>query len=195
MKIKNTKELRLRANSHARNDHIRQGTYGDGSINGKAEFKGCAVGCLSTPHRKWELFNWIKAKLTGRKYRWSMSRSEALAGLRDEFGITERLAVVAEACFEGKGTHGAAINFVRDFAHACPEGADIQDRHVEAFLRRQGLSKTEARDGRYATLIERLVGLHPEAVGHLDYYERKPLKDEGMEEFTLKFLDWLRGRG
>lgn len=184
MKIKNTRELRLRADAHARLGHIAQGTYGDVSANGDVEFKGCAVGCLSTPHRKRDLLAWLKDKVkAGEASEWAdsydycVTQSAALKALGEEFGITKRLAIVAEAAFEHQETHGQAIEFVREFAHALPEDVDIQDRHVEAFLRRVGFSKLGARRGSYDR-----VGT--EAAAHAG----------SIEAFTDQFLSWVRSR-
>lgn len=185
MKIKNTKELRLRANSHTKLDHIKQGTYGLVKLNGHPEYRGCAIGCLSTPHRKRDFLRFVKATIDTlraegvsiRKGRWQgfadgYKQRDALA---KEFGITENLAIVAEACFEGQVKHGAAIEFIRDFAFALPEGADIQDRHVVAFLERRGVT----------------VGWN------LNYYDIKQhmmRSTGGIPQFTMDFLDWLRSR-
>ena len=129
MKIKNTRELVLRAQGHARADHIKQGTYGQGAVNGHAEYQGCAIGCLSTPHRKGDLRAWLRDNLWGPAasltyvYQGSDAMTKQLA---DEFGISPQLARAAESLFEGFYTHGDAINFIPEFAKSLNEGADIQ---------------------------------------------------------------------
>lgn len=167
-KIKNTRELVLRARGHARQDHIQQGTYGDASCNGHLEFKGCAIGCLATPHRQSELrafikrFGW-KDDDTGD---WFLNEdndsAKQVKRLKREFGICEPLARLAEGIFEGARTHGAAINVIPEFAAALPEGVNITPRMVYAAnIRITGTSSMTDRRNIYSH------------------------KDE--------FLDWLRG--
>jgi hypothetical protein len=182
MKIKNTRELRLRAAAHTKLDHVKQGTYGRVRCNGHAEYKGCAVGCLSTPHRKRDLLKFAKEVfasspwLSKQEGAWvevrgiGYSQREALAA---EFGICERLGVMAEGFFEAQITHSEAIDFIRDFAYALPEGIDIDEEHCRAFLRREGLPE----GGPY--------GLLQDAV-------RVPRNPARTRELTEGFLQWLR---
>jgi len=137
MKIKNTKELVLRARGHAKLDHIAQGTYGDGTVNGDVEFKGCAIACLATPHRKKDMRAWF-IKWLGENYEPGYSNevefddhADLIPALEREFGITQGLARAAEALFESQSTHGAAINFIPAFAEALNEGADITPKAVQ----------------------------------------------------------------
>ncbi len=138
MRIKSKRELVLRAQGHARVDHIQQGTYGDATLNGHAEFKGCAIGCLATPHRKSELLRYLRTQRAqnGLVYGYDdvhgemlhvalPSAGEMVQRLRSEFGINEGLARAAESVFEGLETHGAAIEFIPAFAKALPEGVDV----------------------------------------------------------------------
>lgn len=136
MKIKNTHELRLRANSHARHDHVAQGTYGEASLNGHVVYKGCAIACLSTPHRQADLRSFLADWWDQACDRLNVDDGWMREQLAREFGITERLVLVAEGLFEAQPTHGAAINFVRDFAHALPEGADIKPATVSGWVER-----------------------------------------------------------
>lgn len=137
--IKNGRELVLRAQGHARVDHIQQGTYGESSCNGYVEFKGCAIGCLATPHRQSELRGFIKS--LGRFFaddgdgdQWvlSESASDQLKRLKRDFGINIALARCAEALFEAMPTHGAAINFIPAFAKAVAkcEGVNLTPGRV-----------------------------------------------------------------
>lgn len=151
-KIKNGRELVLRAQSHARHDHIKQGTYGDGSVNGHVEFKGCAVGCLSTPHRKRDLRNFLRSFTGGVPGNVSLDdRNAQVEGLRREFGITEALADLLEAIFEGIETHGAAIEFIPAAAKAIAacEGKNITDRQVAKFRKANDLGEVWSIGGLY----------------------------------------------
>lgn len=138
MKIKNTKLLRQRADWHHENDHIKQGTYGEGSVNGKPCFEGCAIGCLSTPHTFKALDTWARSYLpenyeSGKVVELGPEPAEMRDILGDEFGICNRLTRLAEDIFERLPYHGDAINFVRDFAHALKEGSTITDHDVIRF--------------------------------------------------------------
>jgi hypothetical protein len=165
MKIKNTRELVLRAQWHARHDHVKQGTYGDVSMNGEVEYQGCAIGCLSTPHTKKGMRAYFD-KFSSRWYRSGGGRTVVLPesdvmvrDLGKEFGICPALARAAEECFEGAETHGAAISFIPAFAKALNEGARISDRQVERWTERHW--------------DEHIIGA----------------------EGTRKFLEWLSGLG
>lgn len=146
MRIKNTGELVLRAQGHARSDHIEQGTYGQLKANGFAEFRGCAIGCLATPHRKRDLKALYRALMGGNRrsrhasgaYITTMddlrqiefSSDGLIRGLKREFGICSELARCAEAIFEAQELHGEAISFIPAFARALREGADITPRKL-----------------------------------------------------------------
>lgn len=181
MKTKNTKELRLRANAHCDRDHVEQGTYGSIKRNGRFLYQGCAVGCLSVPHRKRDLEKYLREVAATeeekggsiRSYWWAFAEGDdEIARLQTEFGLQRPLLTVAEACFEGQGKHGAAIEFIRDFAHAVPEDVDIRPRDVMAFLRSQGYYEL-ASTFDYGDLM---MGRDPRVVA----------------PFTKAFLDWLR---
>lgn len=139
MVIHNTETLVERAEWHAKQDHIYQGTYGCGKVNGKAEFVGCAIGCLATPHKPRELVEFLRANLgdadassalwgPGKKFL-AIDSFDQTQEIAEQFGICRGLMRLVEDVFEGLSTHGAAINFVRDFARVCAEieGADIKD--------------------------------------------------------------------
>lgn len=136
-KIKNTGELVLRAQAHARHDRIRQGTYGDASVNGHAEYKGCFIGCLSTPHRKRDLFSFLRKARDEGSLEYFDDHDQRLA-LHREFGICLELSYLCEAIFEGLPTHGAAIEFLPAFAKALApcEGKRITDAQVQKLRRR-----------------------------------------------------------
>ena len=139
--IKNKRELVLRAKGHARADHVQQGTYGRASVNGYADFKGCAIGCLATPHRQPELRKFLRDLFKGPV----RDRHLEDAGLDEykqqellkrEFGICPALARAAESFFESQRTHGAAIEFIPAFAMSLPEGRNVTQRTVASVLRK-----------------------------------------------------------
>lgn len=176
MKIHNTHELRLRARSHAKNDHILQGTYGEGKANGEVEFKGCAIGCLSTPHRKPELRRFIRKYLHAGGWLEVDDRDQR-AMLAKEFGICLSLARLAEGFFEAQPYHGQAINFVRDFAEALPEAANIRPVDCRRFARQFGVA--ESRWKRHGDIR----------------FEEIEAAIIQPEEQTEEFLSWLRAGG
>lgn len=161
--IRNTKTLRERAEWHAAKDHVMQGTYGRGDVNGKAEFKGCVIGCLATPHGD-ALVEYLRDNLSIGEGIRLMSRGDysLTSDIYEQFGIEPELMRLAEDVFEGLSTHGAAINFVRDFVRALPEGAkiDAEDAgHIRDRLR--GLPM----DSRPARLFVLLAEYDPEVTG------------------------------
>lgn len=167
MRIKNTAELVRRANWHARYDHIEQGTYGDATVNGVAEFKGCAIACLSTPHTKKGLRDFLRGIFGGsgsgelNEFGWkSDDQRKALA---KEFGICRTLALVLEGLFESQKTHGAAIEFIPAFAKALKEGSDIKP----AELRK-----------RFPELLEEADSYDPESYQVVGANHVEPLTEE-----------------
>lgn len=127
--LRNIHELQLRANWHAKQGHVMQGTYGDVSLNGHLDFRGCAVGCLSTPHRMSRLKTFLQKFMDsggGLKHEGQGQRES----LEKEFGLNYVMIACVEGLFEGQPTHGAAISFVRDFAHALREGAEITTQDI-----------------------------------------------------------------
>lgn len=181
MLTKNTKELKLRGAAHARADHIKQGTYGRGWTNGKTVFEGCAVGCLSTPHRQAALVKFLKEHLSsfafdpeenpdGDTWELHLSDNRQREMLEEEFGLNSELIKLTEALFEAQPTHGAAINFVRDFSAAVPEGVNIEDEDCERFAESFKLSLW-----REWNEVE------------------EDITDSGnVEGITTSYLDWLR---
>lgn len=145
-KIKNGRELVLRADSHAKFDRIKQGTYGNASVNGHATFKGCAIGCLSTPHRKRDLFAFLRKRRDEGEDLRDFDREPQVAALNREFGICEALTDLSEAIFEDFNKHGAAIEFIPRYARAVAacEGKRITDRQVREFRNRTTSSSTGA---------------------------------------------------
>lgn len=169
MKIKNKKELVLRARGHARTDHITQGTYGHAEANGHVEYRGCAIGCLSTPHRQKDLRRFV---LDGVDFD---DDSGMVRTLAEEFGICPALARAAEAIFEGLDTHGQAIEFIPAFARALPEGVDIGSRSVADWWRKNTRASATCYgpgDWGFGWLYSRR-------------HDAATIRDE--------FLDWLRG--
>lgn len=139
MKIKNTRELVLRAQGHARADHIKQGTYGSSRTNGKTEFTGCAITCLAAPSRLADLRAWIKAVP---REGFSMEDHDEHALIRqlgEEFGICESLARLVEIIFESLDFHGEAINFIPQFAKALVEGSSFTDYAVWNWAEKHGV--------------------------------------------------------
>lgn len=141
MKIHDTEKLRKRADSHAKEDHIKQGTYGHAETNGYTEYKGCAVSCLATPSLDEGLVNWIKLKGAMRVEKdgtdvWKVGgilpgpfmSARLRETVEDQFGINTTLMIIAEGLFEAQPTHGAAIEFVKEFAHSFKEGTDITEQ-------------------------------------------------------------------
>lgn len=142
MKLKNITLFRRRANWHAKEGHIRQGTYGGGKVNGKAIFHGCFVGCLATPHTKSKLTEFLRANLDGPGPFDSPGDETVLIEttindqhkrLSREFGLTLPLIAVIEALFEAQPTHAEAIDFVPAVARAANAGADITPKSVREF--------------------------------------------------------------
>lgn len=168
MRIHDTEKLVARARSHARADHVMQGTYGRVMSNGKARFEGCAVGCLSTPSYEEGLGEmmdgtvaaWFATEI-GQKHleRYQAGKcpdiqiefhalgylenqgistegllyidpAQQREDLAEEFGLTNSLVTLGEGLFESQPTHGQAIEFVRNFAEAMPEGAWVDDEMV-----------------------------------------------------------------
>jgi hypothetical protein len=176
MKIKNTRELVLRAQGHARGDHIAQGTYGNVKANGKAEFKGCFIGCWATPHRQRELRS-LWRRLRGQygyigpiaQAGYTLDDDDLIPLLKREFGICPEFARICEAIFEGIEKHGAAIAFLPAVAKALPEGKNITPRACHRFARAHGID------------IHNPV----HSMGHLN-------RDEADADRTAEaLLDWL----
>lgn len=168
-----------------------QGTYGNGKTNGETEFQGCAVACLATPHRKDELRNYIIRH--GVDYDGSGTFVVQFGGsgqrrrVAEQFGITERLMILAEGFFEGQTYHGAAINFVKDFACSLQEGADITPRMVNAWAEENlGTEIVDYEDVRGA-LFEQL-NLDEEG----DEVMESPEYLKAIEQKTKLFLNWLK---
>lgn len=160
MRLKNMKELVLRARAHARADRIQQETYGLGTVNGKAEFKGCWIGCLSTPHRKRDLFPYLRAarergveKATAAAFpipegdliSYGLDNDEQRRLIREEFGINNGLLTVAESLFESL-SEDAARSFLVDFCVLLErlEGANFAEQATRnkfsTILKRAGVN-------------------------------------------------------
>lgn len=203
MRTKNTHELRLRANAHARAGHVDKGTYGKAKINGHADYRGCAIACLAAPHRKRDLRRWLKA-LTNPfpDYPgWTMLESEQgqlhRDSLQKEFGLCGALISVVEGVFEAQPTHAEAIDFVRDFAHAVPEGVRISPREVRRFLESRGVPAFSLEDPEDAWMTIRREICRPNGselgiAGSV--YARRSREFARARAFTEEFLEWLRLR-
>jgi hypothetical protein len=188
MKIKNTRELKLRARAHAKFDHVQQGTYGRGRVNGVAVFKGCMVGCLSTPHRQADLRRFLKRWLEfpgapgvsciGRE---PENQHRAMAR---EFGISLSLTALAEGLFEAQLTHGEAIDFVCDFACSLPAGADIGPRQVRRFTDHHSLPQIiiEDEEGNWLGVREAFKG-------------RQRPRSKGVRPTTKAFIAFCKAGG
>lgn len=182
MKIKNTRELVLRAQAHARADHIKQGTYGNGFVNGHEEYVGCAIGCLSTPHRKRDLRSFLKQWITTDRdgvLDFRRRPQDMVQQLADEFGICPELSRVAESVFENLEHHGAAINFIPDFAQALVEGSSVTPAAL-----RQWANTMPARN----VWAKRPIIIHAQA-SNVGVFQ-----GESTGEVRDSLLEWLRGR-
>jgi hypothetical protein len=198
MKTKNIALFRRRANAHALAGHIAQGTYGEGRSNGITEYKGCFVGCLTTPHTKRSLRSFVKAKL--KKYQ-NADSSQVFMGLNEggsllhqqlssEFGLCKPLIVLIEAFFEAQRTHKQAINFIPDVAAALNEGADIRPAAVQAFVNELGLRGRPM--GHYNSQGAWIVNEVPLDIKMCDYYNVfRQLREHNVPRQTQKFLTWL----
>lgn len=134
MRTKNIAEFRLRARAHARLDHVVQGTYGKASVNGDAEFKGCLIGCLSTPHRKRSLIRYLREHIGAKSGVTGFFDDDAqVKSIEREFGIPRGIQRIAENIFEAFPFHGEAINFLPEFADAIPEGVVFTHPQIKAF--------------------------------------------------------------
>lgn len=214
MKIKNTALFRRRAHAHAAAGHVAQGTYGSGKVNGHAEYKGCFVACLATPHQKRALTKYIKDKLALTKY---PSKEDAVspgAGLfwlntegpehkhaiTDEFGLCAELLTVIEGFFEAQRTHGAAINFVPAVADALNEGADIKPNDVQRFVQCElelaenggWIRSFHNSLGRYIPGHWEKIPLHVSRSGW--HYVRQSLREGNVPAQTKRFLAWLESQ-
>lgn len=155
MKIRNTKLLVQRAESHAKHDRIAQGTYGATKTNGKTpHFKGCVIGCLATPHGEKGLRAFLQH--TDRSYAASGERtpgklpdgsgwgwldvdsSQQLDHIEQVFGIPTELMRWAEDVFECFSHHGEAIEFVPEFCKriALLEGIELTSDDLPDFQER-----------------------------------------------------------
>lgn len=130
MVIKNKRELVNRLRWHARQDHVAQGTYGDATVNGHAEFRGCFIGCAATPHTQRGLDKWVRSVLS--EWGGYMDDAESMLDrVETEFGITAGLLRVCEVLFENLPLHGAAIEFLPAFGESLPEGVDLSQLDVQ----------------------------------------------------------------
>lgn len=132
MKIKNKKELILRAKGNVRVDQLVNDSY----INKRGrEPKVCGIGCLALPHRKREqaaFFENLFSKIVGG------ARCKDL--LEEEFGISRALANLLESLFVGANRKGEAGAFIIGFAEHIPEGVSIDRENVLAFCHAVGIS-------------------------------------------------------
>jgi hypothetical protein len=158
MKIKNTKVLRARARWHHKQDHIAQGFYGECWTNGEQGAKVCAIGCLATPHTRKGLRAWVRSigeqPYVEGEWRSSEEGQDQVKRLAKEFGIHPMLARASEAVFEYILDEREAIDFVRDFALALPEGVDIGAAQLKpAWAEITDGAGYMASDGRYNALV------------------------------------------
>lgn len=215
MKIKNVALFRRRARAHAKAGHVAQGTYGSGKVNGHAEYKGCFVSCLATPHQKRALTKYIKDKLKRSKNSYREHPDSPAAGLfylgtggpthkriiTKEFGLCPELLTVIEGFFEAQRTHGAAINFVPAVAAALNEGADIKPSVVQRFIQNElGLQENGAWiPGRFNGLVRQTQGRWAKKPLHIQHSNwnmvKTALRDGGnVPAQTKQFLAWLKAQ-
>ena len=230
MRIHDTEKLVARARSHARADHVMQGTYGRVRSNGKAQFEGCAVGCLSTPSYEEGLGEMMDNTVTAwfatevgqrhlQRYHaghcsdvqiefhalgYMQAQGISTEGLlyidpeqqredlAEEFGLTHSLVTLGEGLFESQPTHGQAIEFVRSFAEAMPEGGWVDNGMVAEWINASRLYCDE--DGT-------VMRFHP---GQSTYEPMQWAVSESFEEFgvngsrageveivTAEALEWI----
>ncbi len=161
-RLRNKRELVLRARGHARMDRLTQGTYGEAYVNGHVDYRGCAIGCLAVPHRGAELLRFVKERREASPLAhldspgvWFPMVDEHLRELERSFGISEAMMRRAELVFEALPFHGAAIEFVPAFTEALPEGVIIHDtelprdgRYMDSYDQRDALLRfLRAREG------------------------------------------------
>ena len=192
MLTKNIARLRERADFHHEQDHFAmESGYGVGEITGGGaiSFKGCALGCLAFPHTQREIDREIQADrlfwtYDGRSLQWAVGgrlrgRPPQYQRIAAEFGITTRLQWLVEGLFESHDTYTAAdvvaaADFVRDFAHAIPDGVKINAADVDVFVR-DNLGIDHFTDwGEVCNSFE----------------EAEVQRD--LENVKVKFFDWLR---
>jgi len=206
MKIKNTKKLIERADEHAKLDRIAQMTYGSGTVNGAAEYKGCAVACLGMPSEEKALTDWFRALVEGiqgqestspyravyydrdadvkiyqrpssDEWHFEFTREGQIERMERDFGICPLLASVAEVVFEAQETHGAAIEFIPRFARA--------------------LAKAEGRDIDNADVLEawetigRSRGASRIAGTSADWNSLCEVSESDFADIETEIIDWV----
>jgi hypothetical protein len=142
-KKKRKKKIVKRAKVHKNMGRIKQGTYGDFEVvaAGTAEFRGCAVGCLTQPISKstivdgftdeWELNRFMKQ--IGHKG--AIAQTERKMGgnpyskLEEKFNFSEELSRVIDAVFEQLSPQEAKEWPLR-IVEAIPVGADISGGRI-----------------------------------------------------------------
>lgn len=146
MLTKNIPELRNRADFHRKWDNITGGTYGSPRLDaeGRVRVGGCAVGCLSTPHRGRDIYAQIaEGRLsrifTGGELYFSPTDPDSARSitqhqrLTEDFGLNSRLIRAIEGLFESQGSPEAKSKFLHTTAHAIPDGVQITCADVDAF--------------------------------------------------------------
>lgn len=160
--IRNKAELVRRAEYHRREDRFVQGTYSDFMGNGDVKFKGCAIGCLATPHTQSGLRKLFETLLPEGRRRLGIAHAEEnahtqLKRLRAEFGVSVALARLMEDVFERETDNDRAANATVRMVRALPEGVDIRGQDVKRFVEAHGGMATGWRRplGRgYAAMID-----------------------------------------
>lgn len=175
MKIKNKKELILRARSNVREDELVNDFYAE-RVGGQKKARVCGIGCLSLPHRKAER---IAAYLDpGYDYGNPVHETNKLA---EDFGITGSLLTLLESLFvqiNQAGGEKAAGEFINGFVKRLPEGANITRVNVQAFLGYAGVQ----------------YEWWPRSL-HSEYRELEISRIIGANEVRDKLFAWLENGG
>jgi hypothetical protein len=152
MIIKNTETLRKRADFHHEQDQIIQGDYGEAKTNGDIEYKGCAIGCLSTPNPTEQpaFADFLKehrpeGALPGKWAVVNLDSEQMREILGEEFGICYNLTHLAENIFESIMGEQEAADFVKEFAYALRDGIVIDNDRVNDFQEEKYWNKRSRR--------------------------------------------------
>jgi hypothetical protein len=181
--IKNTDELVKRARNHLEADRFLQGEYVKATMNGDAEFQGCAIGCLvmdvdlkalkdlrpvvikgenvESPTLGWAVPERMDEDEHG-EWVIQFGGTTMIYTLEEQFGIASNLMTWAEAAFEdGTCDHHAAGEWVVSFAEALVplEGVEITDDEATIARWRAGRLDTTIREDVIAFLEEKAAAV------------------------------------
>lgn len=139
MRIRRKAQLVERAEIHRDADRFTASFY-VGEVDG-AEFKGCEIGCLATPHQEAARLRFFD-RFRDRTRRWrevEIPTAVMVRRIERDFGVCEGLQRVAEQLLfsydEGPQRLGG---FVVRFVKALPEGVDVDNERVVAWCESRG---------------------------------------------------------